>query len=180
MRKTLGYHLVKTGYGLWLPGDERGSWSSAWDAQIGYYEPHMLHPGDPVRKRMAAERMKAAPVRFSETMMRVILEAIDRCAANSRWRVGACSLEPTHLHLQVTYFDGDIHRMAKWLSAEMTKAVHHRTNHQGPVWTKGKWCSYIFNERTWHGVRRYIEQHNERRGLPPRPYSFIESPEVLR
>jgi hypothetical protein len=27
MPNTIGYHIVKTGYGLWLPGDERGSWS---------------------------------------------------------------------------------------------------------------------------------------------------------
>jgi len=46
MGQTIGYHLVKSGFGLWLPGDERGHWSEAWDAQLGYIEPHTLHPGD--------------------------------------------------------------------------------------------------------------------------------------
>ncbi len=49
MPRTIGYHLVKSGYGLWLPGDTRGHWSSAWDEQIGFFEPHHLHAGDPVR-----------------------------------------------------------------------------------------------------------------------------------
>ena len=45
MANTLGYHYVKSTYGQWLPGDERGHWSTAWDAQIGFIEPHMLHRG---------------------------------------------------------------------------------------------------------------------------------------
>jgi len=49
MPRTLGYHYVKSGYGLWLPGDDRGSWSQACDEQIGFTEPHTLNPGDPVR-----------------------------------------------------------------------------------------------------------------------------------
>jgi hypothetical protein len=57
MPRTIGYHLVKSAYGLWLPGDDRGSWSDAWDDQIGYYEPHALHDGDPIRLRMAEERL---------------------------------------------------------------------------------------------------------------------------
>jgi len=55
MSATLGYHLVKSGYGLWLPGDDRGHWSSAWDKQIGFIKPHQLNEGDPVRQRMARE-----------------------------------------------------------------------------------------------------------------------------
>ena len=39
MPRTLGYHYVKSAYGLWLPGDVRGSWSEAWDEQIGYLDP---------------------------------------------------------------------------------------------------------------------------------------------
>jgi hypothetical protein len=66
MANTLGYHYVKSCYGLWLPGDDRGSWSEAWDEQIGFVEPHTLHAGDPVRHRMAEERMRYAVVRLSD------------------------------------------------------------------------------------------------------------------
>jgi hypothetical protein len=58
MAVTYGYHIVISGYGVWLPGDERGHWSTAWDEELGFIEPHTLHPGDPVRKRMALERQK--------------------------------------------------------------------------------------------------------------------------
>jgi len=42
MPNTLGYHIVKSCYGLWLPGDDRGHWSEACDEQIGFTEPHTL------------------------------------------------------------------------------------------------------------------------------------------
>ena len=63
MRQTLGYHIVISGYGLWLPGDERGHWSEAWDAELGFIEPHALHAGDPVRKRdQLGDRIDAVTV----------------------------------------------------------------------------------------------------------------------
>lgn len=81
MPKTLGYHLVKSAYGLWLPGDERGSWSEAWDEELGYIEPHTLHPGDPVRLRMAQERMKHPKVWWSPEIISAMVKSIEECAA---------------------------------------------------------------------------------------------------
>ncbi len=79
MPRTIGYHVVKSGYGLWLPGDERGSWSQAWDAKIGFIEPHTLHRGDPVRLRMAQERMIHPPVRLTDAMIEAVAGALALC-----------------------------------------------------------------------------------------------------
>ena len=38
MPNTPGFHPAKSGFGLRLPEDARGSWSEAWDEQIGHYE----------------------------------------------------------------------------------------------------------------------------------------------
>jgi len=170
----IGQHIVKTAHGLWLPGDARGHWSTAWDEQIGLIEPHMLHEGDPVRERMAAERMKHNPVRFTPEMIEAIIETIAECASNSPWNVAAVSCEPTHLHLLMTYSKLNIHRTMKWMTSRMTRAVHRRTDHEGPVWAKGKWCSFIYDESWWSNAMQYIERHNLRRGLPARPYDFIQ------
>ena len=176
MANTLGYHLVKSTYGQWLPGDGRGSWSAAWDDQIGFYEPHHLHPGDPVRQRMAAERMRHPAVRLGDDALRVVADTIAECAAESTWLVAACSIEPTHMHLQLTYSGRDIYATAKWLAQKITRAVHERTAHEGPVWCRGRWIGFIYDRATWGNTRRYIERHNERRGLGPRPHPFIIVP----
>ncbi len=171
--RTLGRHIVKSGYGLWLPGDRRGHWSSAWDDQIGYTEPHTLHAGDPIRQRMAEERMQHPPVRFTPDMIDAIVTTVGRCAETSDWRVAAMTIESTHMHLLMTYTPRDIDRTCKWLAQQTTRFVHERTPHVGPVWARGKWCTYVFDDGQWANTRQYIERHNTRHGLPPRPYGFI-------
>jgi len=162
--RTLGYHWCKSAYGLWLPGDQRGHWSEAWDDQIGFIEPHTLHEGDPVRKRMAAERMTHPPVRFDLRMRQAIERAILDCAARSPWKIAASYIGETHTHLVLTYSGLDVDRTIKWLAQCTTKAVHHETSHQGPVWCEGSWLTYLFDEEYWHNTIRYVHRHNERHG----------------
>jgi REP element-mobilizing transposase RayT len=171
--QTLGYHIVISGYGLWLPGDDRGHWSEAWDEELGFIEPHTLHPGDPIRKRMAEERQKHSPVRLDAKMQSVVADTISRCHAESDWQIAAASIESTHTHLLLTYTKRDIDHTIKWLKDQMTKAIHRNTSYTGPVWCKGSWRSYIFEDEVWLNTQAYIQRHNERRGQGPRPYPFI-------
>jgi REP element-mobilizing transposase RayT len=174
MPRTVGYHVVVSGYGLWLPGDERGHWSEAWDAELGFIEPHALHTGDPIRKRMAEERQRHPPVRLDAEMQSVVADAITSCSDESDWRIAAASIEATHTHLLVTYSERDIDKTVKWLKDQITKAIHRDTSHAGPVWCKGSWRPFIFDEAVWRNTCAYIERHNVRRGVGPRPYGFID------
>ncbi len=171
--RTIGYHIVISGYGLWLPGEERGSWSEAWDAQIGYLEPHQLHQSDPTRLRMSQERMKYDPVRLTREMMFAAELQLVQCVAKSDWDIVAASIEPTHVHLQLTYTPRDIDNTVKWIKDQATKAIHRTTPHKEPVWCKGHWRGFIYDDATWLAVTRYIESHNERRVGNPRPYAFL-------
>jgi REP-associated tyrosine transposase len=176
MPRTLGYHIVISGYGLWLPGDERGHWSEAWDVDIGFVEPHTLHPGDPVRRRMAEDRQKQPTVRLNAAMQAVVIDTIGRCRADSGWRIAAASVESTHTHLLLTYTERDVDTTIKWLKDQLTKAIHRQTPHAGPVWCKGRWRSFVFDPDVWRNTTAYIERHNTRRGVGPRPYPFIDAP----
>lgn len=175
MPQTLGYHIVISGYGLWLPGDERGHWSETWDEELGYIEPHILHTGDPVRKRMAKERQKHPSVMLDAAMQAVVIDVLGRCRAESDWRIAAASIEATHTHLLLTYTQRDIDNTVKWIKDQATKSIHRRTSHSGPVWCKGRWRSFIFDRGFWRNTRQYIERHNERRAVRPRPYAFIDA-----
>lgn len=159
MPETLGIHLVKSAYGLWLPGDERGHWSPAWDEKIGHTQPHMLHPGDPVRQRMSAERMQHPPVRWPPRIIQSITTTLRRCANESPWDLAALAVEPTHLHALLTYAPLNFDRTAKWLAQQMTKAVHTDTDHPGPVFAKNKWATFIFDQPHWDNTARYIQRH---------------------
>lgn len=174
MPQTIGYHIVVSGYGLWLPGDERGDWSTAWDEQIGFVEPHALHAGDPVRLRMAQERQTHPPVKLNDLMREVFSNVLEKCCAESDWRVAAASIESTHTHLLLTYSERSIDNTIKWIKDQATKAIHKATQHRGPVWCKGRWRSFVFDPVAWRTTRQYIERHNQRRGADPRPYPFID------
>lgn len=173
MSKTLAIHYVRSVYGLWLPGDGRGHWSEAWDEQIGFTDPHKLNPGDPIRVRMAEERMKHPPVRWDETMQQTITATLGECAANSLWKVLEYCIEETHFHALLTLSPLDIERTVKWVGQEMTKAVHRETQHAGPVFCKGRWLQFIFEESHLADVTQYIQSHNTRQGLSARPYDFL-------
>ncbi len=164
MPGTLGAHIVKSAYGHWLPGDDRGHWSTAWDPQVGYVQPHMLHEGDPVRRRMAAEHLRHPPVPWSEAVCETLVLTIERCAAESPWDAVAFAVEPTHLHLLITYAPMNLDRTCKWLAQQMTKAVHTQTTHTDPVFAKGKWATFIFDESHWRNTLRYIQRHPGSRG----------------
>ncbi len=174
MPSTIGYHIVIAGYGLWLPGDQRGSWSTAWDEQLGLIEPHTLHRGDPVRFRMSHERMECPPVRLDEGMIEIVLGVLAECATASDWAIAAASVEASHSHLLMTYTERPVDGTIKWIKDRSTKAIHGRTPQAGPVWCKGKWRSFLFDLDEWQRVQEYIEQHNIRHGIGPRPYPFIE------
>ncbi len=174
MGRTLGYHIVISGYGLWLPGDERGHWSENWDSELGFIEPHTLHAGDPIRKRMAAERQAHPKVILDLQMLSVVADSIAQCRQQSDWRIAAASIESTHTHLLLSYTEREIDSTIKWLKDQITKAIHDRTSHKGPVWCKGRWRSFIYDPIIWRNTRHYIERHNVRRDLAPRPYPFID------
>jgi hypothetical protein len=162
MPNTLGYHWVKSCFGLWLPGDDRGHWSEAWDDQIGFIEPHTLHDGDPVRLRMAQERMKHPPVKLTAQMIDIVASTIHKCMTDSKGglSIAALAIAPTHLHALIPYSGRDIHATLKWLADQTTKAIHKQTAHKGPVWCKGKWCGYVFDEQHWDNIGRYVRRHN--------------------
>ena len=159
MRQVLGAHIVKSAYGQWLPGDARGHWSSDYDPKFGYTQPHHLHTGDPARERMAAELLKHPPVTWSPEMAAVLADTLHRCAAESDWAIAALAIEPTHLHLLVTASTRKLDGTCKWLSQQMTRAVHDHTAHQGPVFAKGKWLSYIDDDGQWENTIEYINRH---------------------
>lgn len=165
MPDTLGYHVVKTTYGTWLPGDVRGFW-----------EDHRFsESGDIGRQERARGKMIERPTILSPAMISAVISAIYNCVARSRGGlvIMAAAIEPTHLHLLIPYSTRDIKITAKWLADQTTKAVHRQTPHAGQVWTKNCWIRRIFAPENWENALQYIDEHNVRGGRGLRPYPFL-------
>jgi hypothetical protein len=175
MSSTLGYHITKTTYGTWLPGDARGSWVKDWSPKKGYGTLHRFSEADPWRQEMAEREMNHDPVVLSEAMIACVIEAITECVAKSHGglRIMAATIEPTHLHLLLPDTGRKIETTAKWIADQTTKAIHRRTSHLGPVWTSKSWCEHIADESHWEELLRYIDDHNVRAGRGSRPFPFL-------
>ena len=165
MSETLGYHLVKTTYGTWLPGDVRGFW-----------EGHRFHDvGEARREKRARDQMTEPPTTLSAEMVFTVIDAIGDCVGRSRGglKVMAAAIEPTHMHLLIPYSGRDVEITAKWVAHQTTKAVHRKTAHSGPVWSKNNWIRHIFSSENWENALLYIDDHNVRAGRGSRPYPFL-------
>lgn len=176
MPETLGYHLVKTAFGTWLPGDVRGYWSQEWSAKEGFRGSRRFHDQeDRGAMEFVQRRMRQAPTVLSEGMIEVIVSAIQECVrkSNGGLKIMAAAIESTHMHLLIPYSGRDIEITAKWLADQTTKAVHRRTTHQGLVWSKNNWIRHIFQPEYWENSLLYIDDHNERSGRGRRPYPFL-------
>jgi len=112
-----------------------------------------------MRHRMAAERMQYPPVHWSPTTCKHLATTIKQCADQSSWNIAALAIEPTHLHLLITYAPLNLGRTCKWLTQQMTKTVHTHTNHTGPVFAKGRWATYLFDDKHWKNAMHYIQNH---------------------
>jgi REP element-mobilizing transposase RayT len=124
---------------------------------------------------MAAERMTHPPTVLDDRMIDAVAMAVANGAAASDWRVAAAAIERTHMHLLLTATSRDVERTVKWISQQTTKAVHRETAFAGPVWSEGRWLEYVFDDGHWENLRRYIERHNERRGLPAAPWQWVDA-----
>ena len=114
-------------------------------------------------------------------MLAAVADAIGQCVEKSAdgLTIAAAALDSTHMHLLIAYGGRNIDATAKWLADQTTKAVHRQTPHSGPVWGKGKWCSYVFDRQHWEHAMEYIERHNIQRGRGRRPYTFLAPPARL-
>ena len=164
----IGHHVVKSGHGLWLPGDERGSWRKEWDQQIGEHGSTRFAVGDPIMERMARERLKHPPVTWTLQIQRRMFATLRRLVAESggELNIPALAIEETHLHLLVKASRHPIESTARWISHQLTIDIQAMPGHRGPVFAEGRWRGWIRDDRHWEEAYAYIQSHNTRRGRP--------------
>src|SRR5262245_57831374 len=107
---VIGYHLIWTAYGWWLPNDPRGSGSStvATDALRELGELHrgrkqVQPPGQDVRRfyEQAAALLKHPLLTFVEAERAIIAEAFGDVIERERYTCYACAVMPDHVHILI-------------------------------------------------------------------------------
>lgn len=135
----VGYHIIFSTYGFWLPNDPRGSWSQfvgSWD--LFRYGPatkttqrrSLAHDEHDAGLRLEAKQaLKYPPVRFTGLQARAVARGFARYVQRTKLAVWACAILPDHVHL-VTGMPGmKIEQLVIQLKGEATHELEREGIH---------------------------------------------------
>ena len=165
----------------WPPGDPRGHWSPLFDF-YGHLtnQGHHLNVPDAMTLAHATELAKERPKVLTPDEQWIVADTIGEVMRAQMefepdFRILAGAVERTHTHLLLTGLREPIDRVIGRFKGRTSSEVIARGSEPGRkrTWTAGFWKVFLFEERSVPLVERYVEAHNERRGLPAAPYEWI-------
>lgn len=181
---VIGYHLVWTAYGWWLPNDPRGSMSrhiaSDVIAQLGelHYGRKRVQPASrDIRSfyERAQEVLKFPLLRFSDPERVAIADGFAEAVSTYRYTCYACAIMPDHVHLLIRK-----HRdLAETMIAHLQKASFQHVIEWGerhcdhPVWGGSGWKVYEDSVEDMRRTVGYIEDNPVKARMPAQRWEFV-------
>lgn len=195
---VLGYHLILTAYGFWLPNDPRGSWSN----YVRSFE--LYQAGGPATKTNArqsvageehdhAARLRAKqalmypPVVFTGLQALHIAHGFGDHAQHTGLAIHAAAILPDHIHLiisRASMNDQPIENVATRLKS---RATHHlkqadlhplaqypKANGTLPSpWARNAWHVFLSSEYAIGRAIQYVNDNPVKAGLKTQHWSFV-------
>ena len=189
----VGYHIIFSTYGFWLPNDPRGSWSDfvgAWDLfrygrATKTTERHSLaHREHDRNVRLDAKSsLKYPPVHFTGIQARAVARGFGTYVQRTRLPVWACAILPDHVHLVVGKPNMLVERLVIQLKGEATRQLDREDIHPmaqwkehdarvPKCWVRGQWKVYLDPEDIPRAVR-YVEDNPLKEGKKKQEWSFV-------
>lgn len=182
---VVGYHLIWTAYGWWLPNDPRGSNSRELRveriAELGE-----LHHGRktvqpyPAELRQfyaeAASVLKHELLTFSPAAIAVLAEALAKVIADRWYTCYACAIMPDHVHMLIRRHRDKAEQMIAALQAgsreRLVEAGEYSPTH--PVWGGPGWKVFLNTRQDMERIVRYIRENPIKARLPAQTWEFVK------
>jgi REP element-mobilizing transposase RayT len=196
----VGYHVIFSAYGFWLPNDPRGSWSDF----VGSWELFRYGPATKTTEtrslarrahdrdaRLAAKRaLKYPPVSFDGVQARAVARGFGEYVARGAVPVWACAVLPDHVHLVVGRPGMAVEQLVIQLKGHATRALereglHPLARHAAAAapgcrppkcWARGEWKVYLEPDDVPRAIR-YVENNPPKEGKPRQRWSFVREPD---
>jgi REP element-mobilizing transposase RayT len=182
----LGYHIILSAYGFWLPNDPRGSGSrtvrSPTLAEFGpatkvNTERSVAHrPHDRKQREAAKQALKYEPARFTGRQALVIAQGFAQAGLEAGYTFHACAIMPDHAHLVIARHERPINRIVAHLKAKATQ--HLRKAEIAPAtpspWARGARHRFIDSVAHMQRAIGYVQQNPVKAGLPAQSWSFVQ------
>lgn len=191
---VLGYHVVITAYGFWLPNDPRGSWSDF----VGSWELFHFGPATKIdtrqsvadvshdyqARKLAKQELKYPLVCFDGYQARAIGDGFAQAVEESQYQIYACAILPEHSHLVVGRHDRKIEKIVAHLKSKATFSLQKENRHplfnfqdrHGRVpspWAEKGWNVYLNTEKDIERAIRYVEANPGKENKPKQSWSFV-------
>jgi hypothetical protein len=136
---------------------------------------------DPGSERRALKLIKETPKLLDETEQRIVADAIgklirppgDADIEDGRPVAWAAAVEPTHVHLLTGVPRDKFGTFVGRLKGTSSSAVLDEFPGRNRTWASGYWKVYLDDMIGIEAVGEYIDAHNERKGIPAKPYEWI-------
>ena len=192
---VLGYHLIITAYGFWLPNDPRGSWSDfvrAWELFLAggratRIDDHrsVAHVAHDRKKRLETKKHMVRPaVRFNGLQARAIARGFADYVTRSGLVMYACAIMPDHAHFVIPRFRLSIESVARQLKSAASTELFDEGLHpfreeryadrRAPSpWSRKEWSVFLENADDIVRAIRYTNRNPTRDGMKPQHWSFV-------
>ena len=190
----LGFHIICTTYGFWLPNEERGSGSDFVRAdhlrKFGPANPALTRrsvaykPYDREIRRAARESLKYPYVELSGRQALAVAHGFANELSCFGGTLHACAILETHFHVVTPQHRYDVRRFAGRLKGAATKQLraerlHPLRDHPLPdgslpsPWSRLPWVVYLWTEEDMLRAIDYVEQNPIRSRKPGQRWSFV-------
>jgi REP element-mobilizing transposase RayT len=190
----LGFHIIGTTYGFWLPNEERGSGSDFVRAdhltKFGPANPAVTRrsvayrPFDREVRRVARESLRYPYVEFTGRQARAVGRGFANELLNYGGTMYACSILENHFHGVTGAHRYDIRRFVGRPKGAATKqlraeGIHPLEEHPLPdgslpsPWARLPWVVYLWTEEDVLRAIRYVEENPLKQRKPEQRWSFV-------
>lgn len=181
---VLGYHLIWTLYGWWLPNDPRGSMSQSIRSdpisELGalHYGRKRLHPSSREIREfydVARTQLKHPLLTLEPSEFDVVAEAFGSVIKGRGYTCYACAIMPDHVHVLIRrhrYLAEDMIEHLQTASRDALIGAKCRpTNH--PTWGGPGWKVFLDTPDDIRRTIRYVEENPPKGRLPRQHYRFV-------
>ncbi|MDD4891526.1 MAG: hypothetical protein PHU85_16530 [Phycisphaerae bacterium] len=180
----LGFHIIFTGYGHWLPNDIRGSGSSDVNsAPLRALGP--IHPGrktvQPPREELrqflrdAEARLQYPVLWFDESMRAALADGLGDAIRDGGYTCYAAAILRNHLHCVIRRHRDDADVICERLASKSREAIiaAHLELKDHPIWGRDDHKVFKDSVESMWVAFRYVENNPQKEGLPPQSWSFV-------
>jgi REP element-mobilizing transposase RayT len=189
----VGYHIIFSTYGFWLPNDPRGSWSDF----VGSWDLFRYGPATRTTERRSLARdrhdraarlaakgaLKYPSVQLTGVQARAVARGFAKYLRKLGTDVWACAILPDHVHLVVGRLPMSVEQLVIQLKGAATRqleaeGIHPLARYKQPgqrvpqCWARGEWKVFLDPEDLPRAIR-YVEDNPRKEGKKRQHWSFV-------